>query len=333
MLVLPISLIVALVLGFLLLQSLVKGDRPWLFSALLAVCAFQSVITSLTQYYGVSALLVVQPVTATIIPPLAWVAFQSTAVRSFDPRRDLLHLAAPAFTALCVAIAPIALDVVVPTIFLIYGGAILYALRAGPDSLPLMRLEVGNLPRLVWAAIALALILSGVGDGLIAVAQLAGRGWLQAWIVSASTSISLLLIGLLVLSHSVVGDLEPAQAPVTATTAEDAEQDADLMQRLNRLIADDELYLNPGLTLAQLARRLHVPAKQLSAAINRATGENVSRYINGFRVQRACQRLSDGDSVTEAMLASGFNTKSNFNREFLRITGSTPSDWRLKEVA
>ena len=27
------------------------------------------------------------------------------------------------------------------------------------------------------------------------------------------------------------------------------------------------------------------------------------------------------------MLASGFNTKSNFNREFLRVTGKNPSDW------
>jgi AraC-like DNA-binding protein len=38
--------------------------------------------------------------------------------------------------------------------------------------------------------------------------------------------------------------------------------------------------------------------------------------------------LQAGDSVTVAMLGSGFNTKSNFNREFLRITGRTPSTWR-----
>jgi AraC-like DNA-binding protein len=33
-------------------------------------------------------------------------------------------------------------------------------------------------------------------------------------------------------------------------------------------------------------------------------------------------------SVTTAMLDSGFNTKSNFNREFLRVTGASPSKWR-----
>ena len=38
--------------------------------------------------------------------------------------------------------------------------------------------------------------------------------------------------------------------------------------------------------------------------------------------------MEGGAGVTDAMLASGFNTKSNFNREFRRVTGRTPSDWR-----
>ena len=68
-------------------------------------------------------------------------------------------------------------------------------------------------------------------------------------------------------------------------------------------------------------------AKQLSATINRATGGNVSRYVNGFRIRHACERLKAGDNVTSAMLNSGFNTKSNFNREFLRTTGYSPRVW------
>lgn len=87
----------------------------------------------------------------------------------------------------------------------------------------------------------------------------------------------------------------------------------------------ERLHLDPDLTLARLARRLHVPIKRLSVAINRMTGENVSRYVNGYRVQAACTALQKGETVTEAMLASGFNTKSNFNREFSRVMGQTPS--------
>ena len=84
------------------------------------------------------------------------------------------------------------------------------------------------------------------------------------------------------------------------------------------------LNLQPALT----SRRMGVPAKQLSAAINRSTGANVSRYVNGFRVENACERLMAGEAVTNAMLSSGFNTRSNFNREFRRITGKSPVDWR-----
>ena len=88
---------------------------------------------------------------------------------------------------------------------------------------------------------------------------------------------------------------------------------------------EDRPYLDPDLTLARLARRLHVPIKQLSAAINLVKGENVSRYVNGFRIRAARTSLEEGETVTEAMLSSGFNTKSNFNREFARVTGQSPS--------
>ena len=73
-----------------------------------------------------------------------------------------------------------------------------------------------------------------------------------------------------------------------------------------------------------------VPAKALSAAVNRVRGENISRVVNRWRIAHAAGMLQDGASVTEAMLGSGFNTKSNFNREFLRVTGESPSEWRRR---
>jgi len=72
---------------------------------------------------------------------------------------------------------------------------------------------------------------------------------------------------------------------------------------------------------------LGVPVKQLSEAINKVTGENVSRYINAARINEAKAVLSSGENVTSAMLSPGFNTKSNFNREFLRVAGVSPSEW------
>lgn len=51
------------------------------------------------------------------------------------------------------------------------------------------------------------------------------------------------------------------------------------------------------------------------------------RYVNTWRVRHACKLIEEGATVTDAMFDSGFNTKSNFNREFLRETGVPPSQW------
>lgn len=327
MLVLPIPLITSLALGFLFLRSAVRGDRSWWFSALIAACAAQGVVVSLVQHYGVASLRFLQPVMATLIPPLAWSTFQATAVRTFDPRRDLAHLAGPAVTTFCVAFAPGALDLVVPGLFLGYGAAILVALRSGADGLPLARLETGERPRLIWGVIAGALIASALSDGLIALAIVAGAGWLQPWIISVFTSLSLALVGALCLSQSLVGGAEAVDLSAPVPNAADMQRDAEIMERLNGLMTGESLYLNADLTLDRLSKRLRVPAKALSTTINRATGGNVSRYVNAFRIRHACERLRAGDNITSAMLDSGFNTKSNFNREFLRVEGCPPSVW------
>jgi AraC-like DNA-binding protein len=68
-------------------------------------------------------------------------------------------------------------------------------------------------------------------------------------------------------------------------------------------------------------------AGQAVRSNNRASGENVSRYVNRLRIENACRLMLQGQNVTAAMLDSGFNTKSNFNREFLRLKQESPSKW------
>lgn len=323
MLTLPITLAVALILGFLALRHAVLQDRSVLFLALLAACAVQALLISLTQHYGLSQLSVIQPITAVAAPPLAWLTFQSAALRPLDPKRDVLHTLGPAFTAFCTVFAPVALDMVLPALFAGYGLAILIRLRRD-NTLPLARLEAGPLPARIWKTVGMLLILSALSDILIAVAVGLGHVGMRPLIISIFTSFTLLGIGLLSLSRDAEGTLEVAPKQ-TEPQPDPAVNDAALIARLDALMQMDRPYLDADLTLTRLARRLHVPIKQLSAAINRAKGENVSRYVNGFRIRHACQQLDDGDNVTEAMLSSGFNTKSNFNREFARVIGQSPS--------
>ncbi len=101
-----------------------------------------------------------------------------------------------------------------------------------------------------------------------------------------------------------------------------------MQQRLRQ----DDFYLEPELNLARLARKVGLPARRVSQAINRHTGMNVSQYVNQLRIRQAAQWLLAGDEpVTDIMQKAGFTTKSNFNREFLRIQGVSPSEWRRQQ--
>ncbi|MGB7319114.1 MAG: AraC family transcriptional regulator, partial [Planktotalea sp.] len=136
------------------------------------------------------------------------------------------------------------------------------------------------------------------------------------------------IMGALGLSRSLSDVPEQAGEPKADVQSAASEEDTAIIARLDALVEDGRLYVDPDLTLSRLARKMGMPVKTLSIAINRVTGENVSRYINERRIRDACAALERGESVTDAMLGSGFNTKSNFNREFLRITGKTPRDYR-----
>ena len=324
---LPLPLLSALVLAFLLAVLLLRRDPPGFFVALVGLCAAQAVIIALAQHYGIAAFKAVQPVTAAAIPPLAWTAFRFSAVTRPRLPHDLTHMGGPLLALIALVAMPALLDPLIPALFLGYGGAILLAAWRGADALPRLPFEVGDTPGLVWKVIALSLVVSAFGDLLFAAAALGGRADWLPWIVAIWSSLTLLAVGGLVLVRSLArGERDPA--PRVANIPYDLEADKALMARLDALLESRRLYLDPELTLTRLAHVLHVPIKRLSAAINRSTGGNVSRHVNGYRVREACRALEGGASVTDAMLASGFNTKSNFNREFHRVTGRTPSAWR-----
>ena len=323
----PIPVFAAAVLVWFLIRAVVRREGPGVFLALLGLCAVQALMTALSMHYGQDWAGQLRPVTAAAIPALAWVAFVTTAVRRAEPR-DLAHLIGPAFVGFCRLAVPVALDLAIPVLFLGYGAAILWVLLRGADGLPRLALGAGERPAQLWRVVAWALIGSAISDAAIVAVQVAGAGDLVPWIVSVASSMTLLLVGGLALAP----DLQPGAPDVRAPDPAEVAAEADVLLRLGQMMTAERLYLDPELTLNRLSRRLRVPEKRLSEAINRHSGGNAARYINGFRVDAACAMLARGESVTDAMLGSGFNTKSNFNREFLRVTGQSPSGWRAGHV-
>ena len=324
--VLPLPLFAAIILLYVLVRAIRRGEITPVIRLVIALCALQATIIALRHYYGVEWLRFIQPVTAAGIPALVYVGFHALAVRPLQWPRDAWHIWAPAFALFCSIFAPATLDIVVPSIFVAYGMAILIELRQGADSLNLTRLETGELPVRIWQLLAVLLLVSAVSDGLIALDFFIGSGDRTSWIVGVFTSVTLLGLGFITLSRTAdtAGDFESNRVSTSAVEPEDSETVA----RLRDLMEDKKLYRDPDLTLGRLARRLTLPVKTLSAAINRAEKKNVSQFVNDYRIQAACKMLAEeGESVTAAMLSAGFRTKSNFNREFRRVMGASPTEW------
>ncbi|WGV15853.1 helix-turn-helix domain-containing protein [Fuscovulum ytuae] len=326
MIALPLPLVLSLILGFLALRMVLRGRPVPMIAGLLALLALQALINALALHYTSPAARFIQPVTAMAIPALAWLAWTSDGLgRPLTPR-DALHAAGPLLALALRWQGGFFLELLVPLTYAAYATALALTLnRAGPD-LPRTRLGQGGTPHLLWGGIALALALSALSDFGIALAMAAGHAARVPLIVDIATTALLLGIGTLALAAERLTARTDDQDSATAPVA--TEDDHALMARLNDLMESRHLWRDPDLTLAKLARRLQVPAKRLSTAVNRATGDNISRLVNGYRIRAACDALARGATATEAMLDAGILTKSNFNREFRRITGQTPTQWQ-----
>lgn len=123
-----------------------------------------------------------------------------------------------------------------------------------------------------------------------------------------------------------------ANTPETLTVILDddqVEETAQVIAEFDVLMKDHQVFKDPDLSLNRLARKLGTPARKISSAVNQTHHQNISKVINAYRIEHAKTLLKQTDkTITEIFLSSGFQTKSNFNREFSRITGQTPSEFR-----
>jgi len=99
--------------------------------------------------------------------------------------------------------------------------------------------------------------------------------------------------------------------------------------RLEEYFRDRRPYLDPQLTLTDLARGLGINTSALSFVINNGFGKNFNDLVNGYRIEEVKRRLAErtGDSTLAIAFDSGFNSKATFNRAFRKFTGSSPKEY------
>ncbi|QNH60890.1 helix-turn-helix domain-containing protein [Hymenobacter sediminicola] len=121
-------------------------------------------------------------------------------------------------------------------------------------------------------------------------------------------------------------------------TAAPAEADAELARWTKRLLHHMQVvhpYLEPELTLGELAAQLRTNTSWLSKVINTGCEQNFNDFINEYRVREAERRLRDPKfrhyTLLAVALEAGFNSKSTFNRVFKKLRGLTPSEVAREE--
>ena len=119
--------------------------------------------------------------------------------------------------------------------------------------------------------------------------------------------------------------------PTPAITPEAIIADTAFQEKLKTLMTNQLLYLQPELTLHELARHLKLNPSLLSKMINTQMGQNFNDFVNEYRVNALLHKLKSGEHHTKTLLSlayeSGFNSKATFNRAFKKVIGRTPKEF------
>ncbi|ATQ75631.1 hypothetical protein CR152_14685 [Massilia violaceinigra] len=103
-----------------------------------------------------------------------------------------------------------------------------------------------------------------------------------------------------------------------------------LLAALNQVMGEQQLYLNPNLSLAQLAKKVGNLPTTVSQVINERLNKSFNHYVNEYRIQHAKHLLVNEIHLNMDLVAerSGFNSNSTFFAAFKKITSQTPASYR-----
>lgn len=98
---------------------------------------------------------------------------------------------------------------------------------------------------------------------------------------------------------------------------------------LLELMKKEKPFLDPNLTLAELAQSLSLSSNHLSQIINQYEQVNFHNFVNKYRVEEFILKAQNNKSFSLLGHAfdSGFNSKSTFNTVFKKFKSTTPSKY------
>lgn len=337
MIAIPLPFVVSILLSLFALFLWVRpSSSAKLASAFAMLCALTTAIVGLRWSLDWAIFRTLQPILASLLPVCAWYCFRRAHQKM---HLSWWHAVLPGIIALGALGYPILqtpLDALLTFLYIVYGVALL---RSAPTIAGDVRLSDTEGFAHAERVAGYSLLFSALVDGALAISFMFYEGVHAPYILALSYAILLPMIVVIIAwvglrTHSVDGEEITAisEPPPSIDTPEPQLTPAEaetIVQQFTQLLVEKQVFLDPDLTLNRLARKLLIPAKHISIAVNQIYARNLSKVINEYRIAYAQARLVESDdSITQIYLSSGFHSKSNFNREFSRITGQTPSQYR-----
>ena len=102
-------------------------------------------------------------------------------------------------------------------------------------------------------------------------------------------------------------------------------------ERMNKVHAYVMKNFRDRITLEEVAALANMTPSSFSRYFKTHANKTFSEFLTGIRIGYSCKLLVEKKlSITQACYESGFNTVSNFNRQFKTYTQSTPLEYRKR---
>ena len=124
-------------------------------------------------------------------------------------------------------------------------------------------------------------------------------------------------------------ELDELRADSESTTNENT---VELRARIERLMADEQLYLRADLKIIDLVNLLGTNRNYIYQAINRDMGISFSEYVNRMRIAHARELIDTlaYSTTSEVAQQSGFSSSASFYRNFRQYVGVSPKEYMLR---
>lgn len=87
-------------------------------------------------------------------------------------------------------------------------------------------------------------------------------------------------------------------------------------------------HFNENISVDILASSACLSKSCFMGIFKQAAGMGAIEYLNRFRIKKVCEKLLYGEAVAKTAYECGFSNISNFNRQFRRIMGCTPLEYK-----